>query len=51
MRAVKRQRFRFSGKHSGRPLEEVVRDTDRDHFMSADEAKDWGLIDKVIEAK
>ena len=38
-------------KHSGRPLEEVVRDTDRDHFMSADEAKDWGLIDKVIEAK
>ena len=27
----------------------VVRDTDRDHFMSAEEAKAWGLIDKVIE--
>jgi ATP-dependent Clp protease protease subunit len=37
-------------KHSGRSLDEVVRDTDRDHFMSAAEAKDWGLIDKVIEA-
>lgn len=38
-------------KHSGRSLDEVVRDTDRDHFMSAAEAKDWGLIDKVIEAQ
>ena len=36
-------------KHSGRALEEVVRDTDRDHFMSAEEAKAWGLIDKVVE--
>ena len=35
-------------KHSGRKLEEVVRDTDRDHFMSAAEARDWGLIDEVI---
>ena len=37
--------------HSGRTLEEVVRDTDRDHFMSADEACAWGLIDKVIVPK
>ena len=37
-------------KHSGRTLEEVVRDTDRDHFMSAEEACAWGLIDKVVEA-
>ncbi len=36
-------------KHSGKPLEEVVKDTDRDHFMSAEEAKAWGLIDKVVE--
>ena len=33
---------------SGKPLEEVVKDTDRDHFMSATEAKEWGLIDKVL---
>lgn len=35
-------------KHSGRKFEEVVKDTDRDHFMSAQEAVDWGLIDKVL---
>ena len=37
--------------HSGRTMEEVVRDTDRDHFMSADEACAWGLIDKVLVPK
>ena len=35
-------------KHSGRKLAEVVSDTDRDHFMSAEEAVEWGLIDKVV---
>lgn len=37
-------------KHSGRKMAEVVKDTDRDHFMSAEEAKAWGLIDEVLEA-
>ncbi len=37
--------------HSGKAMDDVVKDTDRDHFMSAEEAKAWGLIDKVIEAK
>ena len=37
--------------HSGKTMEEVVRDTDRDHFMSADEACAWGLIDKVVLPK
>jgi len=36
-------------KHSGRKMAEVVTDTDRDHFMSAEEAVKWGLIDKVVE--
>ena len=35
-------------KHSGRKIEDVVKDTDRDHFMSAEEAKEWGLIDEVL---
>jgi len=38
-------------KHSGKKVEDVVRDTDRDHFMSAEEACAWGLIDKVVESK
>ena len=37
--------------HSGKAVEDVVRDTDRDHFMSADEACAWGLIDKVVIPK
>lgn len=36
-------------KHSGRSLEEIERDTDRDKFMSAEEAQSYGLIDKVLE--
>jgi len=38
-------------KHSGKAIEDVVKDTDRDHFMSAEEAKAWGLIDKVVETE
>jgi ATP-dependent Clp protease protease subunit len=34
--------------HTGRPLEEVEKDTDRDNFLTANEAVDYGLIDKVI---
>ena len=36
-------------KHSGKKMEDVVKDTDRDHFMSAAEAQEWGLVDKVVE--
>ena len=35
-------------KHSGKALADVVHDTDRDHFMSAEEAKAWGLVDEVL---
>ena len=36
-------------KHTGKPLDQIERDTDRDRFMSAEEARDYGLIDQVIE--
>ena len=35
-------------KHAGKGLEEVEKDTDRDHFMSAAEAKTWGIVDQVM---
>ncbi|MDX6376326.1 MAG: ATP-dependent Clp protease, protease subunit [Gaiellaceae bacterium] len=35
-------------KHTGQPIEKVSRDTERDYFMSADEAKEYGIIDAVI---
>ncbi|MCF7844414.1 MAG: ATP-dependent Clp endopeptidase proteolytic subunit ClpP [Kiritimatiellales bacterium] len=36
-------------KHTGQKLEKVIQDTERDNFMSADEAMKYGLIDKVIK--
>ena len=36
-------------KHTGHPYEKIEKDTDRDRFMSAEEARDYGLIDQVIE--
>ena len=38
-------------KHSGRTLEEIERDTNRDNFMSAEMAREYGLIDEVIEKR
>ena len=37
--------------HSGRPIDEVERDIDRDYFMTAAEAKAYGLIDEVLEPR
>jgi len=34
--------------HTGRPLEQIERDVDRDRFMSADEARDYGIIDNIV---
>jgi ATP-dependent Clp protease protease subunit len=36
-------------KHTGHPLDKIERDTDRDRFMSAEEAAEYHLVDKVIE--
>lgn len=37
--------------HTGQPLSKVEKDTDRDFFMSAVDAKEYGLIDEVVESK
>ncbi len=38
-------------KHSGQPLQRIEQDTDRDRFMSSQEAKEYGLIDQVITSR
>ncbi len=38
-------------KHTGQPLDKIEKDTDRDYFMSAEEAKVYGVLDEVIYAK
>lgn len=40
---------RILSENTGKPLEKVAADTDRDNFMSADEAAEYGIIDKVIK--
>ena len=38
-------------KHSGQPLERIQTDTDRDNFMGANEAKEYGIIDEVLNSR
>jgi ATP-dependent Clp protease protease subunit len=51
---VLRLKDRLNGilaKHSGNPITKVEKDSDRDNFMTAEEAKKYGLIDEVIKGK
>jgi ATP-dependent Clp protease, protease subunit len=38
-------------KHTGQTFDKIVKDTDRDYFMSADEAKEYGLVDEVFDRR
>lgn len=46
---LKRRLNEILAKHTGKSVEQVEKDTDRDYYMTADEAKDYGLIDKIIK--
>jgi ATP-dependent Clp protease, protease subunit len=46
--SVKRRLEEILAKHTGQPLERVSKDTERDYFMTPDEAREYGLIDQVI---
>lgn len=46
---MKKQLNAIYRKHTGQTLEKLQEDTDRDRFMSAEEARDYGLIDKVVD--
>jgi len=51
MLKMKEQLNGILAKHTGRTLEQVDRDTDRNYFLSAQESKDYGLIDEIIEKR
>jgi len=38
-------------KHTGQPVERIEKDTDRDNFMSAEEAVAYGIVDKVLTSR
>jgi len=42
---------RILAKHTGQSLEKIEKDTDRDFYLTPDEAKEYGIIDKVIQTK
>jgi len=46
---LKEKLNRLLAKHCGRDLADLERDTDRDNYMSAEEAKEYGLVDQVLE--
>ena len=48
---TKRRLNELYAKHAGQPIEVVEQTLDRDHFMTAQEAKEWGLVDHVYERR
>ena len=48
---IKQRLNEILAKNTGQPLEVIQRDTERDNFMSAQQAMEYGLIDKVIEKR
>ena len=46
--ALKRQLEEIVARHTGQPLERVCKDMERDYFLTAEEAKEYGIIDRVI---
>jgi len=46
---VRRRLDEIIARHTGQPLDKVAKDTERDYFMSAEEAKEYNIVDRVIE--
>ena len=48
---TREQLNKILAERTGQPLERIAKDTERDYYMTADETKDYGLIDKVISKR
>lgn len=48
---VKKMLHETYAKHTGQKIEKIASTMERDHFMSADEAKDFGIVDKIIKSR
>jgi ATP-dependent Clp protease, protease subunit len=46
--SIKRRLEEIVAQHTGQPLDKVAKDMERDYFMTADEAKEYGIIDNVV---
>ncbi|HNR87129.1 MAG TPA: ATP-dependent Clp endopeptidase proteolytic subunit ClpP [Spirochaetota bacterium] len=48
---IKQRLNQIYAKHTGKPVEKIEKDMDRDYFMSPEEALEYGLIDKILERR
>ena len=48
---VKDELYRISSEHSGKPYEVISRDSDRDYWMNAQEAQEYGMVDEIMKRK
>lgn len=51
MLSLKRRLNKILSQHTGKPVEQVEKDCDRDNFMTAEEAKAYGLVDEVVQSR
>ena len=51
MLSLKKRLNQILAKHTGKPVEQVEKDCDRDNFMTAEEAKAYGLVDEVVKSR
>ena len=50
-RSVRDRLNRILVKHTGQTVKKIEKDTDRDYYMSAEEAKEYGIVDEIIETR
>jgi len=48
--ALKKRMLQLYAKHTGKPEDQIARDSDRDYYLSAADAKNYGLVDEVVES-
>ena len=49
MQKIKKELYDIISKHSGQDYKKIWRDADRDYWMTAEEAREYGMIDEVLE--
>lgn len=49
--AIKDRLNKILAKHTGQPVSKIAKDTDRDFYLSAEEAKEYGVVDKIVASK
>ncbi len=49
--SMRERLYKILAEHTGQPMKKIAKDSDRDYFMSAEEAAAYGVVDKVIEKK